>query len=361
MNLARSGRPAWSGLYTPPMRSGSSTLAALGSVILFLAAGAAAQDGGRTWEFRRPPSAEAVPVTVEPEAIEFGSVMPESEQKTTLKVTSTGGDTLKIAGVRSTCWCTIAEPEKREIGPGETITIDVSLEAPDMLGELGRRVFIMFEGFSQPVSVDVRASVSRGIEAKVLYDDQAQRTRGTLILEAADGTPFRVLSTNFDALGSITETSDTAHELDFDLSGRGAGRSDRWLLVETDHPTAPIVDVLTAPERPSRRSRPPVMFAGDRIYLGTVEPGATIEESIVMTGAWDDADRAVKRMRASGAFDVELLGSERVKQGVRLDLRISVPEARSGLAFGRVDVSTSDGRRGDFALFGRVIEASPAE
>ena len=57
-------------------------------------------------------------------------------------ITNTGGDLLKITNVRASCGCTAANPEKSELKPGESTTIEVKFNSSGRMGAQTKYVYI---------------------------------------------------------------------------------------------------------------------------------------------------------------------------------------------------------------------------
>ncbi|MES2764592.1 MAG: DUF1573 domain-containing protein [Bacteroidota bacterium] len=75
---------------------------------------------------------------------DWGKVKPaQSPLKTTLKVKNAGNQELKISDVKVGCGCTTTGIAKKELAPGETTTLDISLNIGTNTGGLTKTVTIM--------------------------------------------------------------------------------------------------------------------------------------------------------------------------------------------------------------------------
>lgn len=67
------------------------------------------------------------------DSVDWGTVAP-GMLKRTIKITNEGGDTLRINEVRASCGCTTAPLDRKVLGPGDTATIDVSMDVQNKSG-----------------------------------------------------------------------------------------------------------------------------------------------------------------------------------------------------------------------------------
>lgn len=98
---------------------------------------------------------------------DWGKIKPtQSPLKTTLKITNAGDQLLSIADVKVGCGCTTTGIGKKELTPGETTTLDVSLNvSPAHTGGLTKTVSIMSnDPMAQTKIVFLKADVVRNIQ-----------------------------------------------------------------------------------------------------------------------------------------------------------------------------------------------------
>lgn len=106
-------------------------------------------------------------VTVESgDTYDWGKVKPaQSPLKTTLKVKNTGDQQLKISDVKVGCGCTTTGIAKKELAPGETTTLDISLNLGANTGGLTKTVTIMSNDLVSPTKlILLKAEVVRAIQ-----------------------------------------------------------------------------------------------------------------------------------------------------------------------------------------------------
>ncbi|MEM8836399.1 MAG: hypothetical protein AAGD00_11355 [Planctomycetota bacterium] len=326
---------------------------------------ASAQDGadaesGKTWVIRRPPSSQRPPAVAEPARVNLGHMFPGDVRETEVILSNPSETPVRIKEVRSTCWCTAGEPDSFEIPGGGFVSLDVRVEAPDVRETLGRAVIVIFEGFAQPLVIDVDAEVNRGIRTQYVSDDANVPQVGAMTLESQDGTAFEVLSVNGEAPVFLDDTSDdgTRHRLRIDFSNREEEDVPRYVLVETTHETAPIIDVelLTVEREVAQRQRRPWGFASGRVYLGTVNAGKPTFADVLVRGWPSDPFEAVRDVAiVNGAeADVHIVGMKKVENDTMVRLMVRTPKEARGVLDVRLMISAI-GHDGELSLVGRLV------
>jgi putative oxidoreductase len=96
----------------------------------------------------------------EPQRLELGQVPPGSPVTRTVSYRNTGGEPIYITWAQSSCSCTVAQPEKRALAPGEAGQLSVSYR-PGAPGEAIRQSVKLYQrGNPQPVVLEVTGQVS---------------------------------------------------------------------------------------------------------------------------------------------------------------------------------------------------------
>lgn len=75
-------------------------------------------------------------------------------------IANTGGDLLKITGVRASCGCTAANPEKSELKPGESTSIKVSFNSS---GRFGPQTKFVYVNTNDPANNEIRLKISGNV------------------------------------------------------------------------------------------------------------------------------------------------------------------------------------------------------
>lgn len=72
----------------------------------------------------------------------FGDIVQGTTVSHNFKISNIGGDLLKILEVRPTCGCTAAQPDKKELAPGESTSIKVDFNSAGRLGSQEKYVIV---------------------------------------------------------------------------------------------------------------------------------------------------------------------------------------------------------------------------
>ncbi len=97
---------------------------------------------------------------------DWGKVKPaQSPLQTVLKVTNAGNELLKISDVKVGCGCTTTGIEKKELAPGETTSLSVTLNVGTNTGGLTKTVTIMSNDPNAPTKmILLKAEIVRAIQ-----------------------------------------------------------------------------------------------------------------------------------------------------------------------------------------------------
>lgn len=93
------------------------------------------------------------------------------------KIQNVGEDTLKIASVKPSCGCTSAPLKKNNLAPGESVDLEVTFDAKNMMGKVSKSVTVNSNDPTTPALV-LHFSANVGIESptvrftpiEVMYD-----------------------------------------------------------------------------------------------------------------------------------------------------------------------------------------------
>lgn len=320
-------------------------------------------DGPKTWETRVPPKASPPPLLLDPPALEAGDLKPSEKRNATFQLTNTSDSTLTIEDVRSTCWCAAGEISNRTIKPGETVTLQATLEATPEPGVLDRAIYIYATGYAQPAILALRANVNYGIRTSVEYDNPETTRLGIVHLDSVDGRAFRVVSANFaepvfvDGFDPKNDAPRASYTIRHDLSSLPPGMLPPWFIIETDHADSPVIDLPVFPEEDEvRRLRPWILSTG-RVMLGQFAPGGSRDFVITLRGVRDDPLNCIERMAVEpGEASVSLQGIEPTSDGMKARFRVSAPTDLRGVVFEKVTIQAAGHDEWVYVL-GRVAPA----
>jgi len=298
------------------------------------------------------------PVRLSSDVVDFGDVRPGSTAVRTATIINDSEERIRIRGVRVSCGCTIADWPEEWIEPGDSAEVELTFDSGELWGPVQRYALLQFEGFNRPLRITTTAHVNTGIRAARMYSPPGQMQMGEMTLSSTDGVPFRVLGMSFaskdseseqaGALGpaelnpSLSEPS-LEHKVAFDFSKVDPQRLLRWVAIETDHPTAPVVALhIDNPHAGIDRRRTLWVFARNHELLGSLEAGEETTRTVTLRGLRSDAPVQSFEIE-SDRLEVEVLSSSfDPVDGLKIEYRLMASEEASGLVHTRLTVRAID-------------------
>ena len=225
-------------------------------------------------------------VVVAPGLLDFGTQSLMSRPTGEITLTNQGDKAVTLVAVSPTCSCLKPEFSDRVILPPRAKhTVTIAHEPRSQAGPSKATLRFVFLG-NDIVNVPVEVMFTRPVKADPTWIDfRRDGDRGTLKLRSLDSRPFRVLSVQGVPIPSASAA--LLQEVPWDLSSydtetctNPAGeRMPSWIVVQTDHPDAPIVDVrvrkdgCTNPDIPGDGDSRAWMILDQRVVLGELSPG----------------------------------------------------------------------------------------
>lgn len=324
---------------------------------------AAAQDAPRPSAPKPPTGAAgesllgAPPVRFDPPLLDLGTVKPGANANGVVMIQNIGDKWLTIKASRASCTCTAINLANTKIAPGQAIPLDVAYHASSTMGAKTAAVRILFEGYDL-VEVPLQAFVALPVRSEPSHIDALKKADGTQQLSgeftvySLDQKPFRILAVNgkppaYVNFDPATESSRNSYILKWDLTGFDEGtcknaageRMPGWIVVETDHPEAPLID-LEIRHNCNRRKAATAMdtwsLADKRVLLGSVKAGEAVETQVLVR--WlpqrEHVDRPQAVVSESPLFTVELGEIKEQEDGMMVTLRITPAKDATGLIVG---------------------------
>jgi hypothetical protein len=195
-------------------------------------------------------ASEGGPFSAEPPVVELGEgLVPGAPVTRTITLRNGTGRQVRVVKAIADCGCTTPTWPTDPIPPGGTAEADLKLDPPKTQGAaLVKRVtFILDEG--EPLVVELHGTVGRFVmhdpETVVAPGDgETAPTATPILLESADGTPFRVLAAEPLVLAELAREPALRHELRIDWDRWRAARKPVKFTITTDHPKAPPLMVV---------------------------------------------------------------------------------------------------------------------
>lgn len=288
---------------------------------------------------RTPPQMK---VEMKPEVADLGYLTPEESKRMTIEIMNTGDSPIRFTRVSTNCSCATGKISDEPVAPGESAELTVQMKAGPNPGPLNREVYVWAAGQPRPLEVSVKADVSYAIAAEPFFLNLLQKDKsGTIELKSLDGSPFRVLSfAGEEAVGADGDDpsqSSPTHAIRWDMSDAEPEDLPKFAILETDHPDMPLLDF---------RVIHPIHFAGlanqenpswtishDRLLLGALARGESVERTITLTGLMKDELESVTSKH--GLFDVEVVEKSMKSRGLAVRVRMT-PSAEAMKSGSRV-------------------------
>jgi hypothetical protein len=279
--------------------------------------------------FKPAPTIPALTIEIEPKEVDLGFLRPEQVGKGTITMRNTGDQPVELLRVSSNCSCAVGKLSNSTVAPGETATVDVELTAGPNIGLLQREVQVWGKDNPTPIRVAVKANVSYDVSADPMFVNMLGERKGEIVLKSIDGKPFRVLSTNGEkpVLGGGDAGAPAGeHSVLWDFTAVDNANLPRWVIIATDHPTMPLLDlrVIHPSLFPAGAKPDPWTPSQDRMLLGRVHVGQSFEREITLVKLNKDVAVTVE---GDSAVRAEILEKALSDKGLRLKLKLTPTES----------------------------------
>jgi hypothetical protein len=272
------------------------------------------------------------PIRITPGILNWGDVVPGSTSEGSVSLTNLGTEPVKIITVQPGCKCTTTTGlDGVTIGPGESRELVASLDAQPAPGTRNVQIKVLFDGYAKPLEINGTAVVTHPVRVRPPYINAVDETKstGTLMLSAGDQVPFKVLGVDGKAPRFIrkdmTDESKVNHMISYDINDHleTDGRYRRWVVVETDHPTAPLIEVLLRHRNSSLDVSPAFKQGAYHFNMGRVQPGGSVELSHLTHDATSTGPIGMILAEQEG-IDMEILSQEIDDETDDLSVKIRV-------------------------------------
>ncbi|MFO0872955.1 MAG: DUF1573 domain-containing protein [Phycisphaerales bacterium] len=309
------------------------------------------------------------PVMLDPKDVDFGIVEPNTVVKTEVKITNMTDKPLRIVRSVPSCQCTTVEMAGTVIAPGATVPMPMSMKTSKSTGIKAAGVTLVFEGYQQPVELSIRSEVAYAVRAvppfidvqQAPHDPQnkplpPQPLKGTFTLESIDGKPFRVTGVHgkppvFVDFDPARDQPRPKYLVAYDFTSTPPAQVPCYLIVETDRPDCPVMDIRVRHE--NTRIVPTFKIAEFRSSFGRVEAGAKGEFDLEVKDL-DEVRIASVQSRDPAQAEVRLTSQKPDGKNVLCTFELTPAPGRTGMLYFPVTLTTTDGRKTDLLVFGRV-------
>lgn len=312
-------------------------------------------------------SGDFPPLRVVSPPLDLGYQAPGAVAQGFLTYLNEGEEPLRIDRIETSCYCTTASAAAETLEPGETMDVFVSMEVlKSDLGIVTRSVLIRVEGFADPFETIIGVEVGYPIRVNGGSRFAFVHTlRGTMELESLVGRPFRVRSISgrdpvISGFDPAKDEPRASYEVGFDFSDLDRGELPRWVIIETDHPGAEMVEVpVIMPGVRLLTTEAGLHARENRVLLGRIAMNRAVEVPVVLTGVPLKGGEAVKLISLNPDFPAQIVGADRPEKGGGVELRVRMVPRRDFEGFLHTVLEFElDGMRAGADIFARVVPAS---
>lgn len=290
--------------------------------------GVEAAAGQQDVQKTEPEMVKNVPViTIENPEHDFGQMGPGARDKCEFKFKNTGGGTLKIDRVQSTCGCTVPELKKKEYAPGEEGVVSVSFHAPDTKTKTTKHLYIISNDTQTPraeltIKAEVVVKVDVSPENAELRFDQDNAGMPNIVVKSLDDQEFSITRITVSPQSVMNIPFDTAQKakeftlepvVDKDkLNEVNAG----VIQIVTNHPQSGTLTVRYTAVPQYEVSRP-------RIILQNVEPGVPVLKDVLIRSNYGKDVEITSSTSRNGYMEIE--SQEKEAEHLQLQVKITPP------------------------------------
>ena len=306
---------------------------------------------------------DSPPVEIVPNILDFGFIPPNEDAEGSAKIFNRGTEPLMILAAEPSCKCTtLSDLGGTTIPPGESVDLAAVLEGAPNTGPKTASIKVLFDGYSVVEVVDLKAEITLPIRAIPPHINAVrnQNRQGRIVVEAIDGEPFSICSFHglpptYLGFDPATDEPRSQYILSFDLD-RLPAPYPRYLVIETDRPETPMIDVYLRHEttlpKPNRNLR---MAGGFRFPLGLIKQGSFVDFEV----RFDTVSSPIATVISeSPDCRAQMLGitTEETEDGIITLVKIRVTPASDyvGVLYASLSAMTADGQTAPFHVFGVV-------
>lgn len=232
----------------------------------------------------------AGPIVVMPGTVMLGFIEPRSSVTREVPLRNTSDAPVRILRAVPSCTCTTLDVTGKVIPPMGELLIPITMKVSSATGIKTANVQFVLEGVPSVLTVAMQGEVSYPVRAlqldpktdtRVPYIDaftNPGKATGIIEVVSIDGKPFRVTGVQgappkYVGFDPAKDAPRTSYAVEYDLSGIECSKMPPYLVVSTDRPDAPVIDMRV--RHACTRIDPVIPFAEFRVNLGVVRPGST--------------------------------------------------------------------------------------
>lgn len=220
---------------------------------------------------------------------------------------------LTVTKVEAGCRCTFGVVNPTTIPPRSNAVLNYEIDVRGTLGELRKPIMIRCAGYPTAIQVLVQGELQYAVRVENPRPTPGMTGEATMKLISSDGTPFRVLSVAGEPPRIVASDPPNAEKaLSWTFEYNLHKDMVYAVVVETDHPKAPVIDIRSFSGSVSELETPYFKVVNDlaigrhMVNLGVVKPGDSAEFDMYITRV-KDYEQPVEVRTDGGKVKLELV------------------------------------------------------
>ena len=304
-------------------------------------------------------------VLADPPLINLGFIEPRSTITRTFRLSNISKAPITIETVTPSCTCTTLDAAGKIIPAFGSLEVPVTMKVAASTGVKSASVTFTFSDRSTPTVLNMSGGTR--VPFINLFDDP-QRPKdiapppmaGTLKVMSIDQRPFRILSVMnqppaFAGFDPAKDSPATSYDLVYDFSKVPCERMPPYLIIETDHPLAPVIDMRI--RHACTKIMPQLPFAEYRANLGAVTTGSPqpFEFELKKSQGW----KVISTTSKDPQFTVKVIDQRSDSDHAMISMMITVDPSAHGIVLAPVTMTATDPtgatRSSDFWVYFKTV------
>ncbi len=318
-------------------------------------------------------------VIADPPSIALGFLEPRASVTRTFRLVNTSTAPVTIVSATPTCTCTALDATGKVIPAQGRIELPVTMKVSASTGVKSAAVSFVFSDRSAPVTITMSGEIAYAVRgtsidptnhARVPYINAFQDPaapagsavtplNGTVTIASIDQAPFTIQSvmdrpTEFVGFDPVVDQPRNSYEVRYDFSKLPCEQVPPYLIIATDHPKAPVIDMRV--RHLCTKIAPQIPFAEYRANLGVLTPAtpSAFEFELKHAAGW----RVVETVSKDPRISVKLVSQRSDKEMAMISLVAEASDAAAGVVLAPITMTATgpDGakRSSDFWVYAIV-------
>ncbi len=302
-------------------------------------------------------------VIAAPPSIALGFIEPRASITRTFRLVNGSDSPVTIVSATPTCTCTTLDAAGKVIPAHGSIEVPMTMKVAASTGVKSASVAFVFSDGSPPLSITMSGEIAYAVRgtsvditngSRVPYinafrDPAAPAASakvpldGVVTVGSIDQVPFTIRSVMnappvFVGFDPATDSPRPSYEVRYDFSGLSCAHMPPYLIIETDHPKAPVVDMRI--RHLCTRISPQIPFAEYRANLGVLNPGVALpfEFELKHAAGWN----VIETLSSDPRIAVTFVGQRSDKETAMISLVATPAESTRGVILTQITMTATD-------------------